>query len=147
MKLIRHILGTKGYVVWTISPDAPVFDALQMMSDHNLGALVVLEDGKIVGIISERDYARKVILKGKASKETLVREIMTSPAILVTPEQTVESCMALMVDKHIRHLPVVEGDRLIGIVSIGDLVNITIGEQRELIRQLENFILEHKSLT
>lgn len=147
MKLIKHILEVKGNDVWTITPDEAVYDALQLMADKNVGALVVAKDGQIIGVISERDYARKVILKGKSSRETLVREIMTSPAICVTPDKTVEQCLALMTDKHIRHLPVVDDGKLVGVVSVGDLVKSIIDSQKELIRQLENFIQEHSSLT
>lgn len=147
MKLIKHILEVKGNDVWTITPDEAVYDALQLMADKNVGALVVAKDGQIIGVISERDYARKVVLKGKSSRETLVREIMTSPAICVTPDKTVEQCLALMTDKHIRHLPVVDDGKLVGVVSVGDLVKSIIDSQKELIRQLENFIQEHSSLT
>lgn len=147
MKLIKHILEAKGNDVWIITPDEAVYDALQLMADKNVGALVVAKDGQIIGVISERDYARKVILKGKSSRETLVREIMTSPAICVTPDKTVEQCLALMTDKHIRHLPVVDDGKLVGVVSVGDLVKSIIDSQKELIRQLENFIQEHSSLT
>lgn len=147
MKLIKHILEAKGNDAWTITPDEPVYDALQLMADKNVGALVVAKDGQVIGVISERDYARKVILKGKSSRETLVREIMTSPAICVTPDKTVEQCLALMTDKHIRHLPVVDDGKLVGVVSVGDLVKSVIDSQKELIRQLENFIQEHSNLT
>lgn len=147
MKLIKHILEAKGKDTWTITPDEPVYDALELMADKNIGALVVAKDGQVIGVISERDYARKVILKGKSSRETLVSEIMTSPAICVTPDKTVEQCLALMTDKHIRHLPVVDDGKLVGVVSVGDLVKSIIDSQKELIRQLENFIQEHSSLT
>lgn len=147
MKLIKHILNAKGQDTWTISPEEPVYQALQMMAEKNVGALVVMKDDQVIGIISERDYARKIILRGKSSRETLVREIMTSPAICVTSDKTVEQCLSLMTDKHIRHLPVVDDGKLVGVVSVGDLVKSIIGSQRELIRQLENFIQEHSSLT
>jgi len=147
MKLIKHILKAKGHDTWTITPDEPVYNALQLMAEKNIGALVVVKDGEVIGVISERDYARKIILRGKSSRETLVREIMTSPAICVTSDKTVEQCLSLMTDKHIRHLPVVDDGKLVGMVSVGDLVKSIIGSQRELIRQLENFIQEHSSIT
>ncbi len=147
MKLVKHILEIKGYDVWSITPDAPVYDALKLMADKGVGALVVLEALQLVGIISERDYARKVILKGKSSKETLVREIMASHVIYTNPNETVENCMALMTAKYVRHLPVLVDERLIGIVSIGDLVKAIISEQETLIRQLESYILEYTSIT
>ena len=147
MKLIKQILETKGYDVWSIAPDAPVFEALELMAAKQVGALVVREAGRVVGIISERDYARKIILKGRTSQETPVKEIMTSTVIYVTPDQTVESGMALMTESHIRHLPVMIDERLIGIVSIGDLVKAIISDQKALIQQLENYILQHTSIT
>ncbi|MCP4543504.1 MAG: CBS domain-containing protein [Chloroflexi bacterium] len=147
MKLVKHVLETKGYNIWSIAPGVSVYDAIELMADKEVGALLVLQDGKLIGIISERDYARKVILKGKSSKETLVRETMTSPVIYTTPNETVEKCMALMTAKHIRHLPVLKDDQLIGVVSIGDLVKVTISEQQVLIQQLEHYILEHTSIT
>ena len=148
MKLIKHVLKLKGNSeIWNIEPDAPVYDALQMMADKNVGALMVMHGGKVVGVISERDYARKIILLGKSSKETLVREIMTSPVIHTTPDETIERCMALMTAKHIRHLLVVDGEKPVGMISMGDLVKGIIGSQKELIRQLENYIQENVSLT
>lgn len=137
MNIVRQLLQIKGNDVWTISPDASVFDALRMMSDKNVGALAVMEDDKLVGIISERDYARKVILKGKASKEVPVGEIMTAKVITVHPDQTVEECMDLMTSKHIRHLPVIEDDRLVGMISIGDVMRDILYRQRELLKKLE----------
>ncbi len=147
MKQVKHILATKGYDVWSTAPDASVFEALELMSAKQAGALVVIEGGRVVGMISERDYARKVILKGKTSRETPVKEIMTSRVIYTTPDQTIESCMALMTENHIRHLPVMIDERLIGIVSIGDLVKAIISDQKALIQQLENYILQHASIT
>jgi len=140
MKSIREILGSKGGNVLSISPDTLVYDALKCMAEKNVGALLVLEVGKLVGILSERDYARKVILKGKSSLNTPVREIMTERVMFVRPDQTVEECMALMTEKHIRHLPVLEGDQVVGIISIGDLVKATIEEKDFMIKQLENYI-------
>jgi len=147
MKQVKHILGTKGYDVWSTTPDASVFEALELMAAKHVGALVVLKGGRVVGLISERDYARKIILKGRTSRETPVKEIMTSRVIYVTPDQTIESCMALMTETHIRHLPVMIDERLIGIVSIGDLVKAIISDQKALIEQLENYILQHTSIT
>jgi CBS domain-containing protein len=147
MKTIGQLLQIKGHDIWSIAPDAPVYDAIQLMANKGVGALLVLEAGKLVGIVSERDYARKVILKGKTSKGTPVKDIMTPHVIYTGPDQTIEKCMALMTAKHIRHLPVLEGDQLIGIVSIGDLVKAIISEQATLIQQLENHILEYTSIT
>jgi CBS domain-containing protein len=137
---IHEILDYKGTAVWTISPDTTVFEAIQLMSDKNVGALLVTERDKLVGIISERDYTRKVALKGKSSKELKVREIITDKVLSVTPAHTVEDCMRLMTENRVRHLPVLEGDKLIGVVSIGDLVNWIISAQSTTIRQLETYI-------
>jgi CBS domain-containing protein len=137
---ISSILQNKGPALWTISPDAMVYDAIQLMADKNVGALPVMEGAKLIGVISERDYTRKVVLKGKASKETPVREILSSPVISVTPAQTVEECMRLMTRHRIRHLPVVEMEKVVGIVSIGDLVNWIITAQNSAIHQLQSYI-------
>jgi len=141
MITVRQLLEGKGYDVWSITPDASVYDALALMADKGVGALLVLEGERLVGLISERDYARKVILKGKSSMETPVREIMTERVIWVGPEQTNEECMALMTAKHIRHLPVLAEDQVIGIISIGDVVKAIISEQEFLIEQLERYIV------
>lgn len=140
MKTVKHILQAKGQKVWSIAPGDSVYDALSLMADKEVGALLVLEAGRLVGIISERDYARKVILKGKSSLDTPVKEIMTQKVICVRREQTIEECMALMTDKHIRHLPVLEGDAVVGVVSIGDLVKAVMEEKDFMIKQLENYI-------
>lgn len=140
MKTVKHILQAKGQKVWSITPDDSVYDALSLMADKEVGALLVLEAGRLVGIISERDYARKMILKGKSSLGTPVKEIMTQKVICVRREQTIEECMALMTDKHIRHLPVLEGDAVVGVVSIGDLVKAVMEEKDFMIKQLENYI-------
>ncbi len=140
IKTIREILNNKGHQIWSVSPDTKIFEALQLMAEKNIGALVVLDGDKLVGIISERDYARKVALKGKTSKETPVRDIMTPKVLYVTPEKTAEDCMALMIEKHIRHLPVYEQDKLIGVVSIGDVVKAVIEEKKIAIEHLENYI-------
>src|SRR5262249_35848811 len=137
---IREILNHKGAIVWSISPNAMVFDAIQMMADKNIGALLVIEGPKLVGILSERDYTRKVAIKGKSSKQTPVKEILDGNVIKVTPSNTVEECMCLMTEHRVRHLPVVEGDKIIGIVSIGDLVNWIISAQTTAIHQLETYI-------
>jgi CBS domain-containing protein len=140
MKTVKQILRDKGGNVLSIEPTATVFDALKLMAEKNVGALLVLEKGKVVGILSERDYARKVILQGKSSLKTPVRDIMTERVMFIRPEQTVEECMALMTEKHIRHLPVLVEDQLVGVVSIGDLVKASIDEKDFMIKQLENYI-------
>jgi CBS domain-containing protein len=140
MKSVRQLLQAKGREVHSITPDARVFEALKLMADKDVGALVVLEGGRLAGILSERDYARKVILQGKSSHDITVRDIMTGKVITVTPDQTVEECMSLMTGKRIRHLPVTEGGRLAGLLSIGDLVKEVIAEQEQTIRQLESYI-------
>jgi len=140
MKTIKQLLQSKPGGLCTIGPDANVFDALKLMAEKNIGALLVVKNDKLVGIISERDYARKVVLQGKSSHATPVREIMTERAVCVRPDNTVEECMALMTDKHIRHLPVIEDEKLIGVLSIGDLVKETISEQQFVIQQLESYI-------
>jgi CBS domain-containing protein len=140
MKTVERLLEAKGYDIWSITPDASVYEAVELMADKVIGALLVLELGKLVGIISERDFTRKVILKERAPKDTLVREIMTPDVITVHPNQTVEECMALVTARRIRHLPVLAGDQLMGIVSIGDLVKGIISEQEFMIQQLENYI-------
>ena len=143
MKLVDTIatlLRKKPGEIWSIAPDATVYEAIEMLADKGIGALLVMAEGRLVGILSERDYARKVILKGKASKETRVEEIMTSPVVSVAPHQTVDDGMTLMTAKRIRHLPVVEAEKVVGMVSIGDLVKWIISEQEETIQQLENYI-------
>jgi len=141
MKTLRQILASKSGPLATVSPDDPVFHALQVMSDANVGAVLVLEGERLVGIFSERDYARKVILRGKASKDTRVSEIMTDKVLYVTPDETVDECMAIMTEKHFRHLPVLdEGGKVIGIVSIGDVVKETICAQQFIIEQMEKYI-------
>ena len=140
MKTIKRLLEAKGYDIWSITPDASVYEAIKLMADRNVGALLVLESGKLVGVISERDCTRRLILKERAAKDTQVREVMTSGVIYVRPDQTVEDCMALMTAKRVRHLPVLADDQLIGIVSIGDLVKDIISEQEFMIQQLEHYI-------
>ncbi len=140
MNTVRQLLQAKGSQIYAIAPDARVFDALKLMAEREVGALVVMEGGTLAGIISERDYARKVILHGKSSHDLQVRDIMTAKVITVHPGQTVGECMALMTEKRIRHLPVTDGERLIGMLSIGDLVKEVIAEQEATIKQLESYI-------
>ena len=141
METIRHILQLKGGDVWTTTPDTSVYDALQVMADKDIGALLVIENDKMVGIISERDYARKVILQGKASKSTKVSEIMTRDVLTIHPDQTVEEAMEIMGRRHIRHLPVVEDNHVIGVISIMDTNRNIIYRQRKTIREMEDKIL------
>ncbi len=140
MKTVKDILKVKGHEVWVIEPDALIYDALVLMADKKVGALVVMEGTRVIGIISERDYARKVILMGGSSKSMRVKEIMTTRVVYARSEQTIEECMALMTGKHIRHLPVINEGRLVGVVSIGDLVKSIIDEQKFVIEQLERYI-------
>lgn len=137
---IRQLLERKGSEVWSTSPDSSVYEALQLLAENDVGALLVLQDGELVGVVSERDYARKVVLRGITSMKTPVKEIMTEDVITVGPGSTVEEAMALMTDKHIRHLPVLEGESIVGVVSIGDLVKAIIADQEFTIGQLENYI-------
>jgi CBS domain-containing protein len=134
------ILNQKGSRIWSVPPEATVFEAIQLMSHKNIGALLVMKDEKLVGIVSERDYTRKVALKGKSSKQTAVREIISSPVIFVNPRSTVEECMRLMTEHRVRHLPVLDGEKVIGVVSIGDLVNWTISAQHVALSQMEDYI-------
>jgi len=140
MKSVRQLLQAKGRDIHSIAPDARVFEALKLMAEKNVGALVVTESGKLAGIISERDYARKVRLHGKWSHDVPVREIMTEDVVTVDPSRTVEECMAIVTKERVRHLPVCDGDRLVGVISIGDLVKEVIAEQQETIKQLESYI-------
>lgn len=140
MKTVRDVLKQKGQMIWSVTPATTVYDALKVMADKEIGAVLVLEHGRPAGIFTERDYARQVILKGKASKDTAVRDVMTSRVVFVRPDQNIEECMALMTDKRVRHLPVLESNDLIGILSIGDVVKAVISEKQFIIEQLENYI-------
>ncbi|AAN65835.1 MULTISPECIES: CBS domain-containing protein [Pseudomonas] len=142
MKTVEQILKTKSQhqTVYTIGPDDSVLDALKLLAEKNIGALPVVEGGQVVGIVSERDYARKLVLKGRSSAATPVREIMSAPVVTVEPKQKLDFCMNLMTDRHLRHLPVVDNGRLLGLLSIGDLVKETIDEQASLIKQMEQYI-------
>ena len=139
---VKKLLDKKGHEVYSVSPDATVYDALKLMAKKEIGALVVIEDEKMVGILSERDYARKIILKGKSSKETAVADVMSTPIISINPGSSIDECMTLMTTKHIRHLPIIENDKLLGIVSIGDVVKAVISEQESVIHELKGFVDE-----
>ncbi|HVM60529.1 MAG TPA: CBS domain-containing protein [Verrucomicrobiae bacterium] len=140
MHTVKELLREKGSQVWSIGPQATVYDALQLMAAQNIGSLVVLEDGNVAGIFTERDYARKVILHGRSSKTTTVAELMTTDVLYVSPNDTIENCMALMTDKRLRHLPVMDEGKLAGVVSIGDIVRVIISEREFTIRELERYI-------
>lgn len=140
MITVKQILDEKGHQAWTIEPEAKVFDALTLMAEKGIGALVVVEGGRVAGILSERDYARKIALMGRLSQDTAVREIMTTQVYGVHPSATAEECLALMTDRRIRHLPVLEKDKLAGVISIGDVVKAVISTQKVTIQQLENYI-------
>jgi len=142
---ISEILNLKGTQVWTVSPDTMVFDAIQLMADKNIGALLVTDHGRLLGIMSERDYTRKIALKGKSSKQTPVREIISGKVVSVNPSHTVEDCMRLMTDHRVRHLPVLCDNNILGIVSIGDLVNWIISAQTTAIHQLQTYITGYPS--
>ncbi len=139
-RTVRQLVHDKGVAVYTVLPDETVFRALEVMAEHDVGALVVVDEGAVVGVFSERDYARKVILLGRGSRDLAVRVVMSGDVVTVGPEQTVADCMRLMTDNRVRHLPVVEDDRLVGIVSIGDVVKAVMSEQEFLIEQLQEYI-------
>jgi CBS domain-containing protein len=141
MRTVQDILRTKGTAVWSVMLGTTVYEALQLMAEKNIGAVLVLdEEGCIAGVLSERDYARKVILEGKTSRDTLAHDIMSTRVVGVRPDQTIEQCMAIMTDRHVRHLPVVDGDHVAGVISIGDVVKAIISQQEFMIEQLENYI-------
>jgi CBS domain-containing protein len=140
MLRVSHLLSRKGKDVWSVDADEPVLEAIQIMADRHVGALPVLRGGELVGLVSERDYARKVVLLGRSSAETFVWQIMSAPVITVAPGQTVRHCMELMTERRIRHLPVVDGGAMVGMISIGDLVRALLEEQQHTIEQLEKFI-------
>ena len=140
MTTVRQLLDKKGNNVWSTSSESSVYDALLLLAEKNIGALLVIDEGQLAGIVSERDYARKVVLQGKASMKTPVREIMTEEVVTVSPENSIEEAMALMTEKKIRHLPVTADNEIVGVISIGDLVESIIAEQEIMINQLESYI-------
>jgi CBS domain-containing protein len=140
MKTVRDILAAKGHQVWSVEPGATVFDALRLMAEKEIGALVVMEGERVIGVLSERDYARKIVLLGRASPTTAVKEIMTSPVVYTHSDQPIEECMALVTEKRVRHLPVMDGGKLVGLISIGDLVKSIIADQKFIIEQLVRYI-------
>lgn len=140
MKTVRDILRKKGQEIWSVLPGTSIYQALQQMEKKNVGAVLVVQEEELFGIFSERDYARKVVLKGKSSRETSVDEAMTKRVTCVRPDQSIEDCMALMTDKHVRHLPVIQANKLVGVISIGDVVQTVISNQEFIIEQLENYI-------
>lgn len=137
---VAQVLRSKGHQVWSVTPDTSVYDALRKMSDHDVGALLVLDGSRLAGIVSERDYARKVILQGRASRDTSVADVMTREVITVAPETTMQACMERMTEHRIRHLPVTRDGTVIGVISVGDVVKATIAEQASLIEQLQRYI-------
>ena len=140
MKSVKQLLSSKGHDVWSIQPQDSMYDAIKLMADKEIGALLVMDASQLVGIVTERDYARKVVLQGKVSKKTSVKDIMTTNVLCARPKQTVEECMALMTDKRVRHLPVLEAEGVVGLISMGDLVKAIIEEQQFIIEQLEHYI-------
>jgi CBS domain-containing protein len=140
MAIASSLLKHKGHDIHSIAPEAPVLDAIRLMADLGIGALLVMQDGQLLGLVSERDYARKVILKGRSSNDTAVRHIMSAPVLTVNAGQSVHDCMSIMTEHRIRHLPVVDGERVIGVLSIGDLVRAVVEEQQQTITDLEHYI-------
>jgi len=144
MTTVQRLLQHKGHTVWSIPPDASVFEAVQLMADKRVGALMVVDRNELVGVISERDYAREIVLKDRVSRDTPVSAIMTQRVLYVRPQQTLEECMALMTEKHLRHLPVLDSGRLVGVVSMRDVVKDLIAEKEFLIEQMENYITDRR---
>ena len=144
---IREILANKGSTVWSITPESTVLEAIQMMADKNVGALLVTKEGRLLGVLSERDYTRKIVLKGRSSKDTPVRDILSGRVVSVSPDHTVEECLRLMTEHRVRHLPVMDGAKILGVISIGDLVNWIISAQSSTIQQLETYITGYPSST
>jgi CBS domain-containing protein len=144
MTTVQRLLQSKGNAVWSIGPDASVFEAVQLMAEKRVGALMVVDRNELVGVISERDYAREIVLKDRVSRDTPVRAIMTHRVLYVRPQQTLEECMALMTDKNLRHLPVLENGRLVGVISMRDVIKDLIAEKEFLIEQLENYITDRR---
>ncbi|HWW19400.1 MAG TPA: CBS domain-containing protein [Steroidobacteraceae bacterium] len=140
MATASALLKHKGRVIYSVPPDAPVLEAIKEMAEHSVGALLVMQNERLMGVVSERDYARKVILKGRSSNETRVSQIMSTPVLTVGPNQSVNDCMRIMTENRVRHLPVVDGERVIGVLSIGDLVRAVVEEQQQTIEQLEHYI-------
>ncbi len=140
MKFVNQVLREKGTDVWTVTPDTPIYEALELMAEKNIGAVLVVEAGRLEGVFSERDYARKVVLHGRSSRDTLVKETMTSVIAYVGPGQSIDECMSVMTHKRCRHLPVLEDDRLVGLISIGDVVKSIITDLEFTVNQLENYI-------
>ncbi len=140
MAIVSQLLKQKGRVIHSVAPDAPVLEAIRLMAEHSVGALLVMQGEQLVGVVSERDYARKVILKGRSSNETPVRQIMSSPVLTVRPDQSVHDCMRIMTENRFRHLPVVDASGVIGVLSIGDLVRVVLEEQQRTIAELEQYI-------
>ncbi|WP_026897827.1 CBS domain-containing protein [Daejeonella oryzae] len=140
MKSVKNLLNTKSGLIFSVNGNTSVFESLELMMEKNISALLIIENDKLEGIFTERDYARKIILKGKTSRETEIKEIMSSDIITITPDDTIDHCMKVMTEKHIRHLPVLQNDKVIGMVSIGDLVRFVIEDQKKTIEQLEKYI-------
>ncbi|MCJ7622985.1 MAG: CBS domain-containing protein [Anaerolineaceae bacterium] len=145
MQTVRHILLLKGNVIWSVTPESTAFDAIRLMADKDIGALLVMIGDNLIGIVSERDFARKLILQGKSSKDTQICDVMTKQLFTIHPDQTVHECMEILIENHIRHIPVVEDNKVISVISLGDVVNEIIYQQKESIKSLETQLLNKKS--